>query len=60
MPENQTAWNSDDQGIKEKIIQNNQTGKVADEWAASENRADVADFRQGWLLSLVGYSGGMT
>ena len=26
MPENQTAWNSDNQGIKEKINQNNQTG----------------------------------
>ena len=27
MPENQTAWNSDNQGIKEKVNQNNQTGK---------------------------------
>ena len=25
MPENQTAWNSQSQGIKEKINQNNQT-----------------------------------
>ena len=25
MPENQTAWNSNNQGIKEKINQNNQT-----------------------------------
>ena len=25
-PEKQTAWNSDNQGIKEKINQNNQTG----------------------------------
>ena len=25
-PENQTAWNSDNQRIKEKINQNNQTG----------------------------------
>ena len=30
MPENQTAWNSDNQGIKEKMNQNNQTSKVAD------------------------------
>ena len=28
-PENQTAWNSDNQGIKEKINQNNQTGSAA-------------------------------
>ena len=28
MPENQNAWNSDNQGIKEKINQNNQTSKV--------------------------------
>ena len=27
-PENQTAWNSDNQGIKEKINQTNQTGKA--------------------------------
>ena len=27
---NQTSWNSDNQGIKEKINQNNQTGKAAD------------------------------
>ena len=26
MPENQTAWNSNNQGIKENINQNNQTG----------------------------------
>ena len=26
MPENQTAWNSDNQGIKKIINQNNQTG----------------------------------
>ena len=30
MPESQTAWNSDNQGIKEKINQNNQTSKAAD------------------------------
>ena len=30
MPENQTAWNSDNQRIKEKINQNNQTSKAAD------------------------------
>ena len=30
MPENQTAWNSNNQGIKEKMNQNNQTSKVAD------------------------------
>ena len=30
MPENQTAWNSDNQGIKEKINQNNQRGKAVD------------------------------
>ena len=29
VPENQTAWNSNNQGIKEKINQNNQTGKAA-------------------------------
>ena len=29
-PENQPAWNSDNEGIKEKLNQNNQTGKVAD------------------------------
>ena len=27
MPENQTAWNSDNQGVKEKINQNNHTGE---------------------------------
>ena len=26
MPENQTAWNSDNQGIKETVNQTNQTG----------------------------------
>ena len=30
MPENQAAWNSNNQGIKEKINQNNQIGKLAD------------------------------
>ena len=29
MPENQTAWNSDNQGIKETVKQNNQTSKNA-------------------------------
>ena len=27
MPENQTAWNSDNQGIKEIVNQTNQTGR---------------------------------
>ena len=27
VPENQTAWNSDNLGIKETVKQNNQTGK---------------------------------
>ena len=30
MPENQTAWNSNNQGINEKINQNYQTSKAAD------------------------------
>ena len=30
MPKNQTAWNSDNHGIKETVKQNNQAGKVAD------------------------------
>ena len=30
VPENQTAWNSDNQGIKETVNQNNQTGKAAE------------------------------
>ena len=30
MPENQTAWNSNNQAIKEKFNQNNQTTKAAD------------------------------
>ena len=30
MPENQTAWNYDNNGIKEKINQKDQTFKVAD------------------------------
>ena len=30
MPENQTAWNSDNKGIKEKINHNDKTSKVAD------------------------------
>ena len=30
VPENQTAWNSNNQGIKEKGHQNNQTSKVAE------------------------------
>ena len=44
-PENQTAWNSDNQGIKEKINQNNQTSKAADcaGWAAQKNQGEVAD-----------------
>ena len=29
-PKNQTAWNSDNQGTKEKINQNDQTDKAAD------------------------------
>ena len=28
MPENQTAWNSNNQGIKERVNQNNQTGAL--------------------------------
>ena len=28
MPENQTAWNSNNQGIKETVNQPNQTGKT--------------------------------
>ena len=28
VPENQTAWNSDNQGIKERVNQNNQTGST--------------------------------
>ena len=28
MPENQTAWNSNNQGIKETVNQTNQTGKT--------------------------------
>ena len=30
MPENQTAWNSNNQGIKETVNQPRQTGRVAD------------------------------
>ena len=30
MTENQTVWNADNKGIKEKINQNNPTGKVVD------------------------------
>ena len=39
VPENQTARNSDNQGIKEKINQNNQTGKAADQtgWPDEKN-----------------------
>ena len=51
----QTAWNSDNQGIKEKINQNNQTGKVAD-WAdlvggsAQKNRGKAGCGEgRGWL-----------
>ena len=28
VPENQTAWNSDNQGMKERVNQTNQTGKM--------------------------------
>ena len=30
MPENQSAWNSENQGVKENINQNTQTGKAVD------------------------------
>ena len=30
MPENQTAWNFNNRGIKEIVKQNNQTGKAVD------------------------------
>ena len=30
VPENQTAWNSNNNGIKETVKKNNQTGKVGD------------------------------
>ena len=30
VPENQTTWNSDNQGIKEIVSQNNKTSKAAD------------------------------
>ena len=30
MPENQTAWNSDNHGVKETVKQNKQTCKAAD------------------------------
>ena len=41
MPENQTACNSDIQGIKEKINRSNQTGKAR---PAEENHDKVADW----------------
>ena len=37
MPENQTAWNSDNQGIKGTIDQTNQTGKTGG-WREPEAR----------------------
>ena len=30
VPENQIAWNSNNQGMKEKVDQNNQTSRAAD------------------------------
>ena len=50
VPENQTAWNSDNQGIKEKINQNNQTGKMVD--CTGQGRKTALSRRpwgRGWL-----------
>ena len=40
-PENQTAWNSNNQGIKENINQNNQTGKAADQAGGADLRGKL-------------------
>ena len=43
VPENQTAWNSDNQGTEEKINQNNQTGKAEDHshWPVEKNLGEA-------------------
>ena len=38
MPENQTAWNSDNQGIKETVNQTKQTGKMGGQGEPSVRR----------------------
>ena len=61
MPENQTAWNSDNHEIKETVKQNNQTCKVADgekpRWGSGQwdhgvqagcSEAGGADLRGNW------------
>ena len=41
MPEYQTAWNSNNQGIKETVTKNNQTGKTSQQGGGPHG--------QGWL-----------
>ena len=61
VPENQTAWNSNNKGIKEKINQNNQTGKEADGVGKSEKpRHHSRPWGQGWLPALRAAREGLT
>ena len=54
-PENQTAWNLNNQGIKEKISQKNKTGTRTD---SEKPRRRGGPWGQGWLPSLAGFMGG--
>ena len=49
MPENQTAWNSDSQGIKETVNQTNQTGRREQKGGWTELGQGGGLCRWGWL-----------
>ena len=64
MPKNQTAWNSDNQGIKETVNQNNQTGvlrqinvaQMKEQSKASErelSNEEIANLSDGEFKALV-------
>ena len=46
MPENQTAWNSNNQGIKERVNQNNQTGALRQRNVAQMKEQSKASERE--------------
>ena len=53
VPENQTAWNSD-QGIKERVNQNNQTTKVVDRRTWGEALTEWKTETQSGLWTMAG------
>ena len=61
MPENQAAWNSDNQGIKETVNQTNQTGKMGRQMEGTRGKAADCAGRAGCceMVHHVGRAGWM-